>query len=275
MDGASIDNRGVVRTGLIARDGANVIVKNSRIRTREGVLPADYEPGFGANMMTVPWMLGLSGNVRATNVLGENTTATYLNSRISSEAWGVLSTDSVRNSALTAVNSTVTITGDSGYGTYADGASQQDVFLGTHFDVATFADSTREAVAALSTEADLRLSEGELAAIEPRPSVVDSGGFGVVWHSGDGGSVSVGGVPLTSGTFAVATDDQGHYRTTMSPGLIGTYPTLKADFGYKSEHQLAVVAQDIVKRFYREAAGHSYPSAPDTRRSAAGSTGSG
>ncbi|MFC7260610.1 hypothetical protein [Streptomyces lutosisoli] len=204
VDGADIDNRGAVRTGVIARDGASVIVKNSRIHTREGVLPDDYEPGFGANMMTVPWMLGLSGNVRATNVLGNNTTATYLNSRVSSEAWGVLSTDSVRNSVLATVNCTVTITGDSGYGTYADGGSQQDVFLGTRFDVATFAaistggsvafaDSTREAVAALNTAADLRLSERELAAIDPRPSVVSSRGFGVMWHSGDGGRVEISG----------------------------------------------------------------------------------
>lgn len=50
MDGADIDNRGAVRTGVIARDGASVIVKNSRIHTREGVLPDDYEPGFGANI---------------------------------------------------------------------------------------------------------------------------------------------------------------------------------------------------------------------------------
>ncbi|MDF3141298.1 MULTISPECIES: hypothetical protein [unclassified Streptomyces] len=127
VDGADIDNRGVVRTGVIARDGANVIVKNSGIRTREGVLPDDHEPGFGANMMTVPWMLGLADNVRATNVLGANTTATYFNSRISSESWGVLSMDSVRNSLLTAINSTVTLTGDSGYGTYADGGSRQDI----------------------------------------------------------------------------------------------------------------------------------------------------
>ncbi|MFG2967610.1 hypothetical protein ACGFZS_30500 [Streptomyces sp. NPDC048288] len=205
VDGADIDNRGAVRTGVIARDGANVIVRNSRIHTREGVLPADYQPGFGANMMTVPWMLGLSGNVRATNVLGENTSATYLDTAVSSESWGVLSTDSVRNSRLTAINSTVTLTGDSGYGTYADGNSQRDLFLGTRFDVATFAaistgspvtfgDSTREAVAALNTELDLRLTERELAAIEPRPSVVTSRGFGVMWHSGDGGSVTIGGV---------------------------------------------------------------------------------
>ncbi|MHB9864183.1 hypothetical protein [Streptomyces sp. YIM S03343] len=201
---ADIDSRGVVRSGLIARDGANVIVKNSRIRAHEGVLPDDYEPGFGPNMMTVPWMLGLSGNVRATNVLGENTTATYVNTRVSSEAWGVLSTDSVRNSRLNAINGSVEITGDSGYGTYADGGSQQNVFLGTRFDVATFAaistgssvafaDSTRKAVAALNTELDLGLSATELAEIEPRRSVVVSRGFGVMWHNGDGGSVDIGG----------------------------------------------------------------------------------
>ncbi|WP_329281896.1 hypothetical protein [Streptomyces sp. NBC_01451] len=204
VDGADIETRGVVRTGVIARDGANVIVKNSRIHTREGVLPDDYEPGFGANMMSVPWMLGLSGNVRATNVLGENTTATYLNSSVSSESWGVLSTDSVRNSLLAAINSTVTVTGDSGYGTYADGSGQQGIFLGTHFDVATFAaistggaisftDSTREGVATMNSYLLLGLTEQELDAIEPRPSVVDSRGFGVMWHSGDGGRLEIGG----------------------------------------------------------------------------------
>ncbi|MGY1495298.1 hypothetical protein ACW4TU_01400 [Streptomyces sp. QTS52] len=204
VDGADIDNRGVMRTGVIARDGANVIVKNSRIVTREGVLPDDYEPGLGANMMTVPWMLGLSGNVRATNVLGENTTSTYLNSSISSESWGVLSTDSARNSLLTAINSTVTVTGDSGYGAYADGSSQQDIFLGTHFDVATFAavstggaisftGSTRESVATMNSYLLLGLTEQELDAIEPRPSVIDSRGFGVMWHSGDGGRLDISG----------------------------------------------------------------------------------
>ncbi|MFI5474108.1 hypothetical protein ACIA6D_28195 [Streptomyces cacaoi] len=204
VDGARIDTRGVVRSALIARDGADVVVKNSRIHARDGVLPDDYVPAGGANMLTVPWRLGLSGNVRATNVIGENTRATYINSTISSQAWGVLSTDSVRNSRLTTINSSVALTGDSGYGTYADGKTQQDLFLGTDFDVATwvaistgspvsFGDSTREAVAALNSDLELDLTETELAAIEPRPCVVSSRGFGVMWHSGDGGSVDIGG----------------------------------------------------------------------------------
>ncbi|MFJ4620857.1 hypothetical protein [Streptomyces sp. NPDC088812] len=204
IEDAEIRNKGAVRTGVIAYDGANVIVKNSVIHTDDGVLPDDYKLAMGANMMTVPWMLGLAGNVRATNVLGTNTTATYLGCAVSSERWGVLSTDSVNNSRLTTINSSATITGDSGYGTYADGGSQTDVFLGTHFDVATFAaittggsvsfgDSTREAVAAVDTESDLRLTARELAALTPRASVVDSRGFGVMWHSRDGGTVTIDG----------------------------------------------------------------------------------
>ncbi|MGI5454647.1 hypothetical protein ACQEWB_16010 [Streptomyces sp. CA-249302] len=204
VDGARIDTRGVVRSALIARDGANVVVKNSRIRARNGVLPDDYVPAGGANMLTVPWRLGLTGDIRATNVIGTNTRATYVNSAISSEQWGVLSTDSVSNSRLTTVNSSVTITGDSGYGTYADGKTQQDLFLGTDFDVATwvaistgspvvFGDSTAEAVAALNEELELGLGEGELAAIEARPCTLTSRGFGVMWHSGDGGSVDISG----------------------------------------------------------------------------------
>ena len=204
VDGASIDTRGVVRSVLIARDGANVVVKNSRLSARNGVLPDDFVPAGGANMLTVPWRLGLTGNVRATNVIGANTTATYINSAISSEEWGVLSTDSVSNSRLTTINSSVAITGDSGYGTYADGKTQQDLFLGTDFDVATwvaistgspvvFADSTEEVVAALNTELELGLTNDELAVIEPRACALASRGFGVMWHSGDGGSVDISG----------------------------------------------------------------------------------
>lgn len=69
---------------------------------------------------------------------------------------------------------------------------------------------------------------------------------------------ATGCVPLTDGALAVATDNQGHYGTSMSSGLFATDPTLKVDFGYRSEHQLAVVAKDIIKRFYGSSATHSY-----------------
>src|SRR5208282_1863333 len=74
VDNANVYTRGVVRTTVVADKGSNLIVKNSHIEAHEGVQPADYQsnttPG---KMRDVPWMLGLAGNCRATNLLGDNT----------------------------------------------------------------------------------------------------------------------------------------------------------------------------------------------------------
>ncbi len=203
IDGARIGNTGAVRPGVIATNGANVIVKNSVIATHDGVLPSDYTANIGPNMMTVPWMLGLSGNVRATIALGVDTKATYVNSQVSSTNWGVLSTDSDNEAELTAINTDITITDKEGYGTYADG-SAIDRFLGCRFNHVAYAaistggsvyfgDSTRAAVAALNTSQDIQLTAAELAAIPVTNTVIDSTRFGVMWAQGNGGSVTIDG----------------------------------------------------------------------------------
>ena len=203
IDGARIDNTGAVRPGVIATNGANVIVKNTVIATHDGVLPSDYTANIGPNMMTVPWMLGLSGNVRATIALGVDTKATYVNSQVSSTNWGVLSTDSDNEAELTAINTDITITDKEGYGTYADG-SAIDRFLGCRFNHVAYAaistggsvyfgDSTRAAVAALNTSQDIQLTAAELAAIPVTNTVIDSTRFGVMWAQGNGGSVTIDG----------------------------------------------------------------------------------
>ncbi|MFF5302110.1 tannase/feruloyl esterase family alpha/beta hydrolase [Streptomyces sp. NPDC013161] len=66
---------------------------------------------------------------------------------------------------------------------------------------------------------------------------------------------STGCVPLTTGAFAVASSDEGHYQ---GGGLFSTDPTLRADFGYKSDHELVQAAKAIVKQYYGQAATHSY-----------------
>ncbi|WP_329213183.1 tannase/feruloyl esterase family alpha/beta hydrolase [Streptomyces sp. NBC_00683] len=66
---------------------------------------------------------------------------------------------------------------------------------------------------------------------------------------------SSGCVPLTGGAFAVASSDEGHYQ---GGGLFSTDPTLRADFGYKSDHQLAQTAKAIIKLYYGQPAAHSY-----------------
>jgi hypothetical protein len=209
IDGARIVNTGAVRPGVIATNGANVIVKNSMIATHDGVLPSDYTANIGPDMMTVPWMLGLSGNVRATIALGVDTKATYVNSQVSSTNWGVLSTDSDNEAELTAINTDITITDKEGYGTYADG-SAIDRFLGCRFNHVAYAaistggsvyfgDSTRAAVAALNTSQHMQLAAAELAAIPVTNTVIDSTRFGVMWAQGNGGSVTIdGGTRLRS-----------------------------------------------------------------------------
>uniref|UniRef100_A0AAU3H4F3 Tannase/feruloyl esterase family alpha/beta hydrolase n=1 Tax=Streptomyces sp. NBC_01401 TaxID=2903854 RepID=A0AAU3H4F3_9ACTN len=66
---------------------------------------------------------------------------------------------------------------------------------------------------------------------------------------------SSGCTPLTSGAFAVASSDEGH---SQGGGLFSTDPTLRADFGYKSDHQLAQAAKVIVKKYYGQPATHAY-----------------
>ncbi|MEU1200525.1 tannase/feruloyl esterase family alpha/beta hydrolase [Streptomyces sp. NPDC005813] len=66
---------------------------------------------------------------------------------------------------------------------------------------------------------------------------------------------SAGCVPLTDGAFAVASSDEGHYQ---GGGLFSTDPTLRADFGYQSDHLLVQTAKAVVKAYYGRPAGHAY-----------------
>jgi hypothetical protein len=191
LDGAKVSTHGAVRTTVIANNGSNLIVKNSEIAAKTGVLPSDYisnvSPG---EMKDAPWMLGINGNVRATNILGDNTTSTYISSSISSDGWGVLSVDSSQNTFVTAINSKVDLTGDSGYGSYAIGNSTNS-FYGTTVNVPThglivtgghgvFAASTPENVAKLNADLKLHLSPAELASMPVQQTTVNSARFGVM-----------------------------------------------------------------------------------------------
>ncbi|MFJ9565008.1 hypothetical protein ACIRQQ_33860 [Streptomyces fuscichromogenes] len=206
LDGVTVSTEGVERSGLVAGDGANVVVKNSAVRCLNGVLPSDYVFAGGANMLVVPWRLGISGNVRATNLLGTGTRATYLNSTIASETWGAFSTDSVSGAQATAINCTISNLGDEGYGSFADGDVTERI-LGCTLDVGTYAtvigasdstlyygDSTGEDVARLNTDLELGLSDDELAALPVRSTTVTSRQFGVMWHG-------AGTLHITGGTI--------------------------------------------------------------------------
>jgi hypothetical protein len=215
VEGAQIANKGVARAAIIADGGANLLVKNSHLVTQNGVLPADYVPTIDTSQMrSVPWMLGLSGTVRCTNLLGTNTKATYVNSYIASEGWGVLSTDGCTTPTLTAINDTVAITGEDGYGSYGIGDATE-YFLGCTINVATYAtisrgsflhfgDSDKATVAGLNTSVGIGLTDAELAALPVRKTIVNSGRNGIMWHGG--GSLDITGGTVFNTKEAVLVD---------------------------------------------------------------------
>jgi hypothetical protein len=203
LDNAWIVTHGVVRTAAIADKGSNLIVKNSYLQTYDGVLPGDYFSTIDTSQMRdAPWMLGCWGTTRATNLLGVETKASYINSYIGAEGWGVLSTDGCTRPILTAINSTIATTGETGgYGSYVIG-SATEYFYGCTFNVGTYAnilkggtvyynDSTRALVEGLNNQLKLGLTEKELDAIPVQPTVVNSENWGSKWHGA--GTVNVAG----------------------------------------------------------------------------------
>jgi len=59
-----------------SRGGSNIVVKNSTIKVKDGVLPSDYGPPRHLVMESAPWMHQHRWrNVRATNLLGTDTRA--------------------------------------------------------------------------------------------------------------------------------------------------------------------------------------------------------
>jgi hypothetical protein len=122
VNNARIVNRGAVRTAVFVGGHSVMHVNNSSIETYNGTLPTDYKFTIDVGrMMEVPWMLGLSGNLRATNLV-DHGTVYYNNSHIRTQGWGALSTDDaavvrmyVRNCLIETV--------ESGYGAYSIGDS--------------------------------------------------------------------------------------------------------------------------------------------------------
>lgn len=119
LNHARIKVRGAARSALFGGGHSKLTINDSEIETAGGVLPPDYEDSIAAGRMKrVPWMLGLRGNSRATN-LAESSEAVYNRCRITAYEWGAMSTDGVDRCRLTLNDSNIQVTGPSGYGTFA------------------------------------------------------------------------------------------------------------------------------------------------------------
>ena len=173
VENAKINNTGVVRTAVWVGGDSVARINNSDIEVRNGTMPKNYgwswtKGGGGTSgdvMMEVPWMLGLTGNCRATTVVG-NGTAYYNNTHIKAQSWGCLSTDACKNVKLFVTNCRIE-TVESGYGSYADGSS--NTFSGSKFDVNDYG--------LIIAGGSGHFTDG---------NVVNSGRIGVMSHMGSG-----------------------------------------------------------------------------------------
>jgi hypothetical protein len=166
---ATITTKGAVRTGIFVGGESTMRVNDSSIEVFNGTLPADYKFNIDAGkMMEVPWMLGLSGNVRAT-MLVDHGTVYYNHSHIKAQAWGALSTDGPGVFRMYVSDSLIE-TVDSGYGAYSLGNSL-DQFSHCTFNVADIG-------LIIAADGSGTFTDG---------TVVNSRRFGVMMHSGIGG----------------------------------------------------------------------------------------
>jgi hypothetical protein len=167
VEGADITTRGVTRGAIFVGDDSTMTVNDSTIRVYNGTLPPGYKFTLQlGKMLEVPWMLGITGNDRATLLVADGT-AYYNNDRIISQGWGALSTDGVKRTRMYVRNSTIE-TLDSGYGSYSLGNSR-NYFSHCRFRVAGMA---------------LIMANGGSGTFTSG-TVVDSKRFGVIVHGPD------------------------------------------------------------------------------------------
>lgn len=141
---------GVARPTVFSDEYGDVVMENCSFDVKGGTLYADYRnTADQSKMVSPPWVLGITGNARGTNMEGNCSTTTVVGSNLTASQWGVLSTDSGSDMLLTVADSTLTLNGvdknnpftknyGPGYGTYIIG-SAQEYFYGVTFNVGTYA----------------------------------------------------------------------------------------------------------------------------------------
>ena len=173
VSNANIVTEGAVRTAVFAGGNSIMRVEDSTIEVHNGTLPDDYVWNVDlGKMMEVPWMLGLVGNSRATNLV-ESATAYYINSTIKAQGWGALSTDATVSLRLYCIDS-VLETEESGYGGYSIGDAI-DTFSGCTINVNDYG-------LIMAAEGSGVFTDG---------TVVNSDRIGVMLHSNGSGNLTI------------------------------------------------------------------------------------
>lgn len=127
IDRAKIHNVGSIRTALQVCGHGKVTVNDSEFSAAD-----NDKPNYVKAMSKAPWMLGIHGRVRTTNIQ-EYGEVTYNRCKVTAQNWGAMSTDGTKRVRLSMYDSEITVTG-SGYGAYSIGDCH-DYFSGCKITV--------------------------------------------------------------------------------------------------------------------------------------------
>ena len=166
IEDSYIETTGVAQMPIFCDTGATTTIINTTLISNGGTLYAEYmNSPDQALMVAPPWILGIMGTSRTTNLMGNDSTMNVIDSDTYSGAWAVLSTDSGSNMYLNIYNTSLTLmnvdesaaaplqedggeisttndnpyttTAGSGYGTYVIG-NAVETFAGATLNVGTY-----------------------------------------------------------------------------------------------------------------------------------------
>lgn len=213
IEDSEINADGVANLAVFADNGASTLLDNVKVHSDGGTLYESYinSPNQGT-MVAPPWILGIMGNSRATNLMGDDSTMSVVDSEVSASNWAVLSTDSGSNMYLNVVNTVMNLVGNeealqdgdvynvknpytdkNGYGTYIIGDAVE-TFLGTEMNIGTYASiftggtgyygnlKTGESYDLLAADGSTHYT---YTATEDKQTVINSDTFGFMAHQGD------------------------------------------------------------------------------------------
>lgn len=211
IDNVTISTLGDIVPALNAGGDSNVVVMNSKfaaLGTAEDStgLHSGKKPfsAYKGAITEVPWVLGLYGTLRATNLVGK-ADIVYYKTRVTANGWGVYSTDG--GATHTLINSYGHIADNGtfgyGYGTYALGLTVN--YLGIEIDVPTYGivsrgsfammKSTQENLAGVNNDAMAMFRKemgGDLGSVEARRNKITAR-YGVMSHGAKEGTFDISG----------------------------------------------------------------------------------
>ena len=242
VENSTIHTAGVATMPIFADDGATVTIRNSTLQSDGGTLNSTYLNTPSQTLMVAPpWILGIMGTSRCSNMMGTDTTTNVIDSETSAGAWAVLSTDAGDDMYLNVYNTTLTLNNadesataalqaeggqisetldnpytvnyGSGYGTYVIG-NAVETFAGAEINVGTYAtiftggSATYTALEAGETY-ELKNHQGETTATytasEDAVTEIHSDTFGFMAHQNSNSITVEQGTVVDSGyaTFLV------------------------------------------------------------------------